>query len=446
MTSYAERIARFPVHRPRPQGAELPLQGLRIVDFTHYIAGPLATMMLADMGAEVVKVEFPGKGDDFRQYPPYMNELEGGPPFAWTNRNKRSVALDLKSPEGVDLARQLIAKADVVVENFSTGVVQRLGLDWDTVREGHPGLVYCSVSAYGRDGSFKDRLGFDPIAQAESGFISMNGYADREGVRALSPVMDISTAMMACNAILGALVARSHTGQGQAVEVSLFDNALFMTGYAPMQELFTGKAPQRFGNDSPDSCPSGLFRAADRSFLINCGNSQIFRRLMIDVLCLPQVADDPRFATNKDRLARREELFRTIQSEFEKHPFAHWLPLMRAAAIPCGELRTVNEAITSPEALERGIVSRIPHETLGWVPNVALPIRYGRTPLADPVAAPRIGQHTAEVLADWLGRAESQAAAARDAPSHQVAATTAGEPTPAPAVPRPTDPRAGAGT
>src|SRR5882672_2985404 len=164
----------FPEYQPRPKGADLALQGLKVVDFTHFIAGPFATMILADMGAEVIKVEAPGKGDDFRQYPPMVPAFGGGAPFIWTNRNKRSIALNLKSPEGVAVARELVAKADVVVENFSTGVIERLGLGYDTLRESNPRLIFCSVSAYGRKGEFADRSGFDPIAQAESGFVSMN--------------------------------------------------------------------------------------------------------------------------------------------------------------------------------------------------------------------------------------------------------------------------------
>jgi crotonobetainyl-CoA:carnitine CoA-transferase CaiB-like acyl-CoA transferase len=393
----------LPAHRPRPAGADLALQGLRVVDFTHFIAGPFATMILADMGADVIKVEAPGKGDDFRQYPPIVPEFGGGVPYAWTNRNKRSIALNLKSPQGLVLARELISKADVVVENFSTGVIERLGLGYETFRESNPGLIFCSVSAYGRKGPFADRLGFDPIAQAESGFISMNGYPDREGVRALSPVMDISTAMMAGNAILGALMARTRTGKGQALEVALFDTAVLMTGYAPLQQLYTGNEPRRPGNTSPDTCPSGVFRASDCSFLINCGNTKIFERLMIQVVELPQVAADPAYATNKDRIARREELFALLQETFSKHPWAYWQTRMREAAVPCGVLRSVGEAIRSPEAQSQEVVTRIDHPDLGWVPNVSLPIRYSGTPLADPVPAPKVGEHTGEVLSEWLG-------------------------------------------
>lgn len=396
-------VTDFPEHILRPTTAPTALAGLRVIDFTHFIAGPFATMMLADMGADVVKIEAPGRGDDFRQYPPLHPDLGQGAPFMWTNRNKRSVALDLKSEQGLTVARELIASADVVVENFSTGVMQRLGLDYKRCSAGNPRLVYCSVSAYGREGQFADRLGFDPIAQAESGFVSMNGYADRQGVRALSPVMDISTAMMACNAILGALLARERDGKGQSVEVALFDNAVLMTGYATLQHLFTGNEPQRHGNTSPDTCPSGIFQASDKAFYINCGNNKIFQRLIGQVLERPDLVDDPNYATGQGRILHRETLFTVLGKLFAQQPWVYWQSRMRAASVPCGEVRSVGEAIRSQEARERQLVTRILHPDAGWLPNVALPIRYSGTPIADPVAAPTVGQHTQAVLRELLG-------------------------------------------
>jgi len=395
--------ADFPEHAPRPSNAPKALAGIRVIDFSHFIAGPFATMILADMGAEVIKIEAPGRGDDLRRYPPVHPELKHGAPFVWTNRNKQSVALDLKSPDGVAVVRELIATADVVVENFSTGVMERFGLDYEACRKIKPDIIYCSVSAYGREGAFADRLGFDPIAQVESGFVSMNGYADREGVRALSPVMDISTAMMACNAILGALVARERSGLGQAIEVSLFDNAVLMTGYATMQHLFTGANPQRHGNTSPDTCPSGVFQAQDCAFYINCGNDKIFRRLMSQVIGRADLAAAEIYATGPDRIRRRDELFAVLGDAFAQQPWPYWQTRMRAAGVPCGQVRTVGEAIRSPEARERGLVTRIPDDKLGWIPNVSLPIRYSQTPIVDPVAAPAVGQHTGTVLRELLG-------------------------------------------
>ena len=400
--------AEFPEHTLRPAHAPKALEGIRVIDFSHFIAGPLATMILADMGAEVIKVEAPGRGDDLRRYPPLHPDLNYGAPFLWTNRNKRSVAIDLKSPEGLETVRELIGKADVVVENFTTGVMDRLGLDYASCRKLNPEVIYCSISAYARDGAFADRLGFDPIAQVESGFVSMNGYADREGVRALSPVMDISTAMMASNAVLGALVARDRSGLGQAIEVSLFDNAVLMTGYATLQQLFSGADPKRHGNTSPDTCPSGVFQAQDRTFYINCGNDKIFQRLMSQVIDRPDLAAAEIYATGPARIRRRDELFGILGEAFAQQPWPYWQSKMRAAGVPCGQVRTVGEAIRSPEAREHEIVTRIPHPKVGWVPNVRLPIRYSRTPIADPVAAPAVGQHTREVLGDLLGYDEER--------------------------------------
>jgi crotonobetainyl-CoA:carnitine CoA-transferase CaiB-like acyl-CoA transferase len=259
------------------------------------------------------------------------------------------------------------------------------------------------VAAYSRDGAFSDRLGFDPIAQAESGFIAMNGYPDRDGVRALSPVMDISTAMMVSNAALGALMARERLGEGQRVEVSLFDTAVLMTGYATMQSLFTGKEPQRSGNTSPDTCPSGAFHAKDRTFYINSGNDNIFQRLATQVLERPDVAADPDYATGPLRTEHRDRLFALLDEAFGREDWAHWQARMRAAGVPCGLVRTVGEAIRSAEARDHELVSMIEHPVLGAVPNLRLPIRYFSTPMADPVAAPRVGQHTAQVLRDVLG-------------------------------------------
>ena len=402
--SLAATAAEFPRHEPRQPGAPTALQGLRVVDFTHFIAGPLSTMMLADMGADVIKIEAPERGDELRYYPPAVPGLDQqGGPFLWSNRNKRSIALDLKTLSGIDVARDLIASADVVVENFSTGVMQRFGLDYEACQKMNRRLIYCSVSAYGREGPFADRLGFDPVVQAESGFVSMNGYADRMGVRASSAVMDISTSMMVSNAILGALFARERQGLGQVVEVALFDTGLLMTGWATMQHLVTGKEPARHGNTSPDTCPSGVFQASDKPFYINCGNDKIFLRLASQVLERPDLAEDPVLADRNGRIARRDELFEQLNASFAKHPWSYWQDRMRKCQIPCGEVRTVGEAMRSPEAAARKLVTHIDHPQLGQIPNIASPIRFQRTPMVDPLPAPSVGQHTGDVLRNVLG-------------------------------------------
>lgn len=394
----------FPAYSPRPGNAPTALDGIRVIDFTHFIAGPLATMFLADMGADVIKVEPPGRGDDLRYYPPAVPGLDKqSGPFVWGNRNKRSVELDLKNSAAFEVARDLIASADILVENFSTGVMARFGLDYEACRAINPRLIYCSVSAYGREGPYADRLGFDPVAQAESGFVSMNGYPDRFGVRASSPVMDISTAMMVSNGILGALFARTRDDEGQYMEVALFDTAMLVTGWATAQHLISGKEPQRHGNTSPDTSPSGVFQASDQGFYINCGNDKIFQRLAEQVLERPDLAADPELSHRNGRIAQREELFRILGEIFALQPWAYWQSRMRAAQIPCGEVRSVSQALRSPEAQERRIVTYIPHPTVGQLPNIAQPIRFQKTPVVDPVPAPDLGQHTDEVLREVLG-------------------------------------------
>lgn len=398
-------FASLPEHCPRSPDRPLALQGIRVIDFSHFLAGPFATVVLADMGADVIKVEAP-KGDDFRHYPPHHPGLEAqGAAFLWGNRNKRSIALDLKSVEGLRIARELVATADVLVENFSTGVMDRLGLDYVSCERSNPRLVYCSVSAYGRDGSFADRVGLDPIAQAESGFMSMNGYPDRPGVRTASSVMDLGTALMAGNAILGALFARHATGRGQRVDVALFDTALTMVGYTSMQSMFGMDMGVRIANTSPDSCPNGVFLTKDKPFYLSAGADRNFQRLC-RLVGREDLMLDPRFKSRAGRTQHREELDALFAEIFAGQLWAHWQPLLREAQIPNGQVRTMEETLRSDEVRERGLVARVRHPVLGWIPNIPLPIRMSDTPLADPRCAPAIGEHTAEVLSEVLGYTE----------------------------------------
>ena len=416
--------AEFPEAPARKAGAPTALGGIRVVDFSHFIAGPYATMMLADFGADVLKIETPGKGDDFRHYPPVDPAMPAqGSSFFFANRNKRSLALDLKKPEAVQVVRELIAASDVLVENFSTGVMQRFGLDYEACRKINPRLVYCSVPAYSREGEFADRSGFDPVVQAESGFISMNGYGDREGVRALSPVMDMGTSLMVCNTVLAALMARHHTGEGQYCEVALFDSAMAMVAYAPMQYLFAGMEPKRNGNISADTSPSSVFQCADGSFYINSGNDKIFEKTAL-AIGMPELATAPRFSDRVARMRNRPELFAILEEAFAKQPWSHWRDRFREAGIPSGEVRTLAQALHSKEAAARGLVTRIPHPVVGWVPNITAPARMSETPVVDPKAAPALGQHTEEVLAEVLAYDASRLAALREAGVFGAGSTT----------------------
>ncbi|MEO8296858.1 MAG: CoA transferase [Burkholderiales bacterium] len=399
---------------PNERLANTALGGLRVVDFSHFVAGPLATMILADAGADVIKIEKP-TGDDQRYFAPLDARLGGeGASFLWANRNKRSITLDLRSARGREIALALARTADVVMENFSTGVMAQYGLDYDSLAKDNPRLIYCSISAFGRSGEFASRPGFDTIAQGESGFMSLNGYADREGVRAGPPVMDIATAMMAGNAVLIALAARHRTGLGQFVDVPLFETALLMTGFASTQYLYSGKQPERNGNTSSAVVPSGVFPTADLPIFITCISTPMFRRLF-ELVGRPAVAADPALQEAGGRLAQREHIISELSSALSQHGSEHWLAQMAEAGIPAGAVRTLPQALASAEVKSLGVLTEINHPSAGQVPNLALPMHFSGTPVVPPVAAPMLGQHTDEVLAEVLGWDAAAIGAAREA-------------------------------
>jgi crotonobetainyl-CoA:carnitine CoA-transferase CaiB-like acyl-CoA transferase len=381
--------------------AETPLTELRVVDFTHFIAGPFCTMILGDFGADVIKIESPEGGDAFRQYPPHCDGE--GAPHLWVNRNKASVILDLKTRAGRDVALALTEKADVVVENFSTGVMQRLGLDYEAVKARNPRAVYCSISAYGCKGSHADRVGFDPIAQAESGFISMNGCPDGEGMRAGPSIMDMATAMTACNAILAALPARARTGKGQLIETNLLGMAVNMLGNFHMAYLLSGVSPTRFGNWQVTAVPVGAFETKTGPIYIACANDGTFRRMMTDVLNKPEFATDPRFRTNTDRRANNAVLKAIVGDALAQGTREDWLEAMHVAGVPGSALRSVGEAMESDEVRSLDVIGEAQHEKLGTVPNVALPLTFSETPLPKPRGAPLLGAQSEDILRRVLG-------------------------------------------
>lgn len=403
----------LPDRPSRAKDAPTALDGLLVIDFTRVVAGPACTQTLGDFGAEVIKIENPDGGDDTRAYE--HAEIAGeSAAFISLNRNKRGIALDLSVPGARDVARDLIAKADVVVENFSAAVMGKFGLDYASVSPTNPRLIYCSISAYGRKGPFAWRPGFDPITQAESGFMSLNGFPDGPPVRTGPPIVDMATGMSACNAILLALMARERHGRGQHVEVALYDMAMAMTGFYGMAYLMSGNNPGRFGN-SPNGSPSvGLYEASDGPLYIACANDRLYRRLVTDVLERPDLVTDPRFATRKERTANREILRTIIAEVFASDRLESWMTKMKKANIPAGYLRSVEQGFNAPEARDRERLSRIPHPTAGWVPNIETPITMEFTPTVTPVAAPLLGQHTEEILRGTLGYDECRIAALRE--------------------------------
>ncbi len=414
---------KLPDRAPRTKGAPTALDGLLVVDFTRVVAGPACTQTLADFGAEVIKIENPDGGDDTRHYE--HADLAGeSAAFVSLNRNKRGIVLDLTKPEACDVARELIARADVVVENFSSGVMKKYGIDYASVAPANPRLVYCSISAYGRQGPFASRPGFDPITQAESGFMSLNGFPDGPPVRTGPPAVDLLTGMSACNAILLALAARDRLGRGQHVEVALFDIAVAMTQFYGMAYLMTGVNPSRQGN-SPNGSPSvGVYEASDAPFYIACANDRLYRRLVIEVLGRPDLASGE-FGDRRSRTANKERLRAILTGIFVQDSRENWVTKMKAANIPVGYLRTVEEAFNSPEVRERHRVSQIPHPAAGSIPNIESPINLALTPVVDPVAAPLLGEHTREVLRKTLGYDDARITALSEAGVFGMVQTTA---------------------
>jgi crotonobetainyl-CoA:carnitine CoA-transferase CaiB-like acyl-CoA transferase len=392
----------LPDHPPRPLDAPTALDGLLVIDFTRVVAGPACTQTLADFGAKVVKIENPDGGDDTRAY---EHAEIGGESAAYLslNRNKRGIALDLVVPEAREVARELISHADVVVENFSASVMEKFGLDYASVAPINPRLIYCAISAYGRKGPFASRPGFDPITQAESGFMSLNGFPDGPPVRTGPPIVDMATGMSACNAILLALLARDRIGRGQYVEVALFDIAMAMTGFYGMAYLINGANPGRFGN-SPNGSPTvGVYEASDGPLYMACANDRLYRRLVTEVLGRPDLITHPDFATRRARSANKEKLRAVIAAIFAGDKLETWMAKMKRANIPVGYLRTVEQGFNAPEARERQRLSRIPHPTAGFVPNIATPLNMELTPPVNPAAAPLLGEHTKQVLRGILG-------------------------------------------
>ena len=386
---------------PRPAGAPLALAGIRIADFSRLIAGPWATMMLADLGAEVIKIEQPGIGDESRYLTPTRDGMSSV--FITMNRNKRSIVLDLKSDSGRAVAADLIASSDVLVENFSIGVMERMGLGYEQLKDRHPRLIYAYATAFGRAGQYADRPGYDPVTQADSGLFSLNGYPDRPPVRSMAPVVDVGSGMCLLNAIFAALLARHATGLGQRVEVALFDVAVALTGNYAMNYLLTGVSPQRQGNGSVISHPTGLFSASDGDFYLTCSSDRLFRKLATQVIGRPDLLERPEYATNDARVRNVATLTPLLGEIFRQRPCAYWVERLLAAGVPAGPVRSIAEAMDSPEARDRALLSTLPHPAAGSVPNIGAPFRLEGTPAVDPRAAPVLGADTRAVLATDLG-------------------------------------------
>jgi formyl-CoA transferase/CoA:oxalate CoA-transferase len=375
-----------------------PLSGVTVVDLTRVLSGPYCTMVLSDLGARVIKVEHPGRGDDTRHW---------GPPFIGTesayflsiNRNKESVTLDFKHDRGREVLERLIAQADVLVENFKPGTLDRAGFGWDDVRERFPRLVYASISGYGQTGPRRDEPGYDAVIQAEGGLMSVTGDRDGPAYRLGVAISDIVAGLFAAQGILAALLARARTGEGQRVDIGMLDTTAALLTYQAGNYFATGVTPGRLGNRHPTIAPYETVETADGEIVIAVGNDEIWRRFC-PAIGLPHLADDPRFRTNRDRLANYPALRATLDEAFRRRPRAEWIARLRAASVPCGEVRDVAEVLADPHLAAREMVATVQHPTAGPTRVIGTPIKLSDTRGGVREAPPTLGQHTEAVLGE----------------------------------------------
>ena len=394
------------------------LTGIKVLDLSRVLAGPWCTQMLADLGADVVKIERPIVGDDTRHWgPPFLKDSEGNASnqasyYAACNRNKRSVTIDMAQPEGQALIRQMAAEADVLVENFKVGGLKQYGLDYDSLKAVNPRLIYCSVTGFGQTGPYAERAGYDLMVQAMSGLMSITGHADGEPgggpLKVGVAVIDVFTGLYAANAVQAALLARQSTGEGQHIDMALLDVAMAVLANQASGFLATGKAPSRAGNIHPSLAPYQDFPSKDGNVLLAIGNDGQFARYC-EAIGHGDWARDARFATNTSRVQHRAELLALMMPVMKTRTTTEWIALFEDKAVPCGPINTVAEAFEDPQVKARGLRMELPRwanesdanaakDSVNMIPGVANPIRMSGTPITYRNAPPALGQHTREVL------------------------------------------------
>jgi len=388
------------------------------------MAGPTCTLMLADMGADVIKVEKTPHGDDTRHIvPPKIGEETAA--FLMMNRNKRGMALDLKTDGGKTVLRRMLHSADVLVENFGPGVMERLGFTYEDLRKDNPGLIYCSLSGFGRTGPYKHRRGFDLVAQAMSGIMSFTGdLPDGPPVKCGAPLSDITAGILASLGILAAYAHRLKTGQGQWVETSLFEAALVQTYWQAAIALATGVAPKAMGSAHPLNAPYQAFEASDKWIVVGGANQKHWLRTL-EVLGASELARDRRFATGADRMAHLKELEALLAARFLTQPAAHWLGALEDVGVPCGPVNDMLQALTDPQTIAREMVVEVGHSSLGNVKTLGLPIRFSQTPGKVRTGAPLYGEHTAAILSAYGFDADEIATLQREGAAATAAASVA---------------------
>jgi crotonobetainyl-CoA:carnitine CoA-transferase CaiB-like acyl-CoA transferase len=382
---------------PAPVAAP-SLEGVRVVDLSRVLAGPFCAMLLSDLGADVIKVEDTGAGDESRTWPPHKDGESAA--FLVINRNKRDMTLDLKAPEGVEALRRVVAKADVLVENFRTGTMESFGLGYDALAALNPGLVYCSVSAFGRTGPRKDGAGYEALMQAFSGIMSITGEPDGAPVRAGVSFLDLTTGILCAFGIVNALLHRTRTGLGQRVDGSLLETAVTLLNYHAEGYLLTGVVPRALGSSHPSLSPYRTFRCHDGQWIFIAGANDRFWQRLAPALGLAHMADDPRFAVNIQRVKHRRELEAALEEAIGKQDRAPLLEILEEAGVPATPVNTVDQVMNDPQTAARAMIERVVHPRLGEIPVVGTPVKFSRMRAGVRRPAPLHGQHTDEILAE----------------------------------------------
>lgn len=373
------------------------LEDIKVVDLTRTLAGPFCTMLLGDMGADVVKIEEPSQGDETRHWTPFWNSESTQ--FVTFNRNKRSVTVNLKEPEGVELVRRMAAGADVMIESFRAGALDRMGLGYNDISALNPGIVYCSISGYGRTGPMADMPGYDLIIQAYSGLMHLTGEPDGLPLRVGFSLVDLFAGMMAYGAVVTALRQRDRSGQGQWVEASLLDGQVAALSYHATRYLGTGEDPERMGSGHPSLVPYQSFAAADGYFILGCANQGLWERMCRGIGRADLLAD-PRFATNTDRVAHRQECVAILMEVFRHNTTAHWVKTINEAGVPCGPINRVSDVVTNPQVLARNMIAEMQHPNVPNLKTPNSPLKLTNSPATIRRPPPLLGQHNAEALAE----------------------------------------------
>jgi crotonobetainyl-CoA:carnitine CoA-transferase CaiB-like acyl-CoA transferase len=395
-----------------------PLSGIRILDLSRILAGPICTQLLGDYGADVIKIEKPGAGDDTRTWgPPFVKDEDGNDTqestfYLSANRNKRSVAVDIARPEGQALIRRMLSRCDVLIENFRYGTLGRYSLGYDDLRDSFLEIVYCSITGFGHTGPYRDRAGYDFLAQGMGGIMSMTGEPDGMPMKVGIGIADIMTGMHASTAILAALRHRDATGQGQHIDLSLFETQISWPYYHAVEFLNTGRNPDRLGNAHASVVPYEVFETADGHVILAAGNDGQFSRFC-DVAGVPELSADPAFATNPKRIENRETLLPKIRELFRARTTDDWIASLEQAGVPCGPINTLDRVFADPQTRARGMAIDMPHPQAGAVGLVAAPAKLSETPIDYRRPPPIRGEHTDEVLRDVMKMSDEEIARLR---------------------------------